>query len=74
MSARILLIENDTTVAKALIDALTRSSDVTYKVKWVRSWPKNLNGWIATRRHWLTSSCPTAGASTRSTLCRTRRR
>jgi diguanylate cyclase (GGDEF)-like protein/PAS domain S-box-containing protein len=36
MSERILLIQNDAAVAKAILDALARSSDRSFQVEWVR--------------------------------------
>ena len=36
MSHRILLIENDAAAAKAIVDALTHSSDEFFEVEWVR--------------------------------------
>ena len=36
MSHRILLIENDAAAAKAILDALTHSSDEFFEVEWVR--------------------------------------
>ena len=36
MSHRILLFENDAATAKAILEALTRSSDEAYEVEWIK--------------------------------------
>jgi DNA-binding response OmpR family regulator len=48
MSQRILLIQNDATAAKAIMEALAHSTDASFRVDWVRRCSDGLERLIGT--------------------------